>query len=71
MKAFVIGVIFVLLTVVTVLAHSATYTLSPILEAEDPAKCAKSGGKAALVAEIDENGYLTTEWEAFCLNTVK
>ena len=72
MKQFLSGVVIALvLTAGFALAAEKTFQLRPIIAATDPAQCAAHKGKAALVATIDEKGYLTSEWESFCLLEVK
>lgn len=71
MKQFVIGLVIGVSLLGSVWAADVAYNLRPLSEEKGPAACAADHGKAALVAEIDEDGYLTTEWEPFCLIPAK
>jgi len=68
MKKIVLG--FVLGSVLTGVSFAAAgaYNLFPIVDWEtDPVACYKRQGKAALIASLDEQGYLASDWQAFCL----
>ena len=62
-----------LLTGLLLLVGGASYgagvlfSLKPVSTNEDVAECYKAGGKAALVADLAEDGSLITEWEPHCL----
>lgn len=38
---------------------------------DDAIQCAKDKGRAASVADIDEDGYITSPWVSFCILEVK
>lgn len=69
MKRFITGLVFGSVLAGLALAGPipAAITLIELDGIEmTPTACAAKGGHAALIADIDENGYLTSEWEAFC-----
>ena len=43
------------------------YTLHRVSTDADVTACGAAKGKAAFVADIDEEGNLTSEWVAYCL----
>ena len=72
MKRVIIGIVVGLVLGSLVMAAEKAYTLRTIADfAIDPVKCAADGGKAALIAELDETGSLASEWEAYCVLAVK
>ena len=48
-------------------AAGGLYLLKPVSSDEDAVACYKAGGKAALVAEITEDGSIGSAWEPHCL----
>ena len=72
MKRVIVGVVVGLVLGGLAMAAEKTYTLRAVTDfAVDPVKCAADGGKAALIAELDETGSLASEWEAYCVLAVK
>ena len=72
MKRFIVGIVVGLVLGSFAVAAEKAYTLRAIADfAIDPVKCAADGGKAALIAELDETGGLASEWEAYCVLAVK
>ena len=68
MKRFIIGIVVGLVLGSLAMAAEKAYTLRAVVDfATEPAQCAADGGKAALIAELDETGSLASEWETYCL----
>lgn len=47
------------------------YRVRPITQPTDTSECAKDGGKAFMVADIDARGYIVSEWAAGCILELK
>lgn len=47
------------------------YRIDPVTTVEDVAKCAKAGGHAVMIADIDTDGSLASEWISGCALEVK
>ena len=72
MHKYVIGFIVGLMTLGLVLAAEQQYTLRVITDVDtQAAQSAKDGGRVALVAELAEDGSLASEWETYCVLSVK
>lgn len=68
MKGFIVGISIALVLIGFAQAAEPVYTLRAITDWEkDPIACARDGGQAAQVANIGENGYLSSDWEFYCL----
>ena len=71
MKRIILAVTLVLGLAGGLYAANETYTLRPVTSSADTVLCGEDGGKAALIAEINERGTPTTSFEPFCLLPVK
>jgi hypothetical protein len=72
MKTFIATVILLVATTAAVLTISGEkFTLTEVRGESDAVRCGKNGGRAAFVADLDENGALKSEWVAFCVEAVK
>ena len=72
MRTLIAGFVAGMLAVGGVMAAEKAYTLRPVTDfAVDPGKCAADGGRAGMVADIDENGYLVSGWAYVCVLEVK
>lgn len=48
-------------------ADRPLYTVSPVLNLPDALACAASGGRAFMVADIDQSGNIASGWVAGCI----
>lgn len=71
MKKTIIAFVAGALLAGVVFAGTETYTILTFAEGASPAQCVEAKGKAAMIAELDADGYVTGEWEPACLVPVK
>lgn len=71
MKHLILGLVLVAGIAVMAYAQTALFSLKPVQEPSDGVACAKAGGRAALVADLSEEGQLASSWEPFCLMPAK